>query len=92
MADIGSHNKHETNCLSTSTRLEIDVVDGGNTANYLVGHTLGAVGQCLRHNELVVEFEKFLFWNFQYKMRVNTLNIYFIPVIGSRTACVPRPI
>jgi hypothetical protein len=51
MEDASSYDGHEADCLSASTRLEIKVVDSGNTANSLVSCALTAVSQRVRHNE-----------------------------------------
>jgi hypothetical protein len=78
MEDASSYDGHEADCLSASTRLEIEVVDGGNTANSLVSCALIAVSQRVRHNEACCRIRDkiILLYNFQHNMRGETIQIY----------------
>ena len=49
LTEKDSYNEHETNGLSTSPRLKIEIMYGRHTTNCLVGSTFRAVSQSVRH-------------------------------------------
>jgi hypothetical protein len=48
------YNEHKTDDLAAASRLEVEIVDGGNTTNCHVRRTLGAIGQSVRHLDCVL--------------------------------------
>lgn len=49
------YNQQQTDNLTTTSGLEVEVMDGGNAADGLVGSALKAVSQCVRHVGFLLE-------------------------------------